>query len=460
MQETAAFLQNVLDSLTAEIAVLDQHGVVLQVNDAWRRRSLEHAQSADQTLPDVGPGANYLVASQAIVVNPPTSSHETVADGIRAVLSGRLPRFSHEYLHSARGRQRWWSMCVTPLAGGGSPGAVVSLEDISERAQIEKQVRDMAFYDPLTHLPNRRLLMERLSQQMARARRNQTRLALLFIDLDKFKTINDELGHEVGDWLLLSVGQRIQACLRESDTAARLGGDEFVVLLPDLPNSAAAMIVAEKIRQALALEYVTSQGVVLNTSSSIGVALYPDHGATEKELLRLGDEAMYLAKKSGRNTVHLCVSTLSESAPETLHSAPLSYVHLRWKDVFRCGNPVIDEEHETLFLLANALLDQVALRGQQPQAFEAAFEKLLTHVEIHFAHEEAIFQACGYANQAEHAQQHQALLTQARRLHRQATEAFADGAIEAKLIKFLVFELVAGHMLHTDREFFTLFATP
>lgn len=458
LRQREFFNQAVFNSVAAEIAVLDHDGVILEVNEAWRRHATDNTVGSGQNKPGTHVGANYLAACQGMEVDASAGDAMTAQDGIRAVLAGRMPRFYLEFASHLPLQKRWFSMSVTPLNGEVRQAAVVSLEDITERIQMSHQVRELAFYDPLTHLPNRRLALERLSQQMSRARRAQTRLALLFIDLDKFKPINDELGHEVGDWLLHAVAQRIQACLRESDTAARLGGDEFVVLLPDLQSSAVAMAVAEKIRQALAQEYVTDQGMVLNVSSSIGVALYPDHGGNEKDLLRLGDEAMYLAKKSGRNAVHLCVSTVSEPAPEADLSAPQSYVHLRWKAAFKCGNPEIDREHEALFLLANALLEQVVLRRQQPLAFEAAYEALLTDVAAHFAHEEDILRGLGFANLADHAQQHQALLMRARALHRLACDASANGALEAELIKFLVFELVAGHLLHTDREFFPLFA--
>ncbi|HEY5581716.1 MAG TPA: diguanylate cyclase [Rhodoferax sp.] len=458
LQDSEVFKQAVLNSVTAEIAVLNHEGVILMVNDAWRRYSQEYAAELGQSATSIEVGANYLAACQGVKADSAAGDALSAQDGIRAVLDRRLPRFYLEYPCRSPQQQRWLSMSVTPLGGEALQGAVVSLEDISERIQMEKQVRDLAFYDPLTHLPNRRLALERLTQQLVRARRATTHLALLFIDLDKFKPINDELGHEVGDWLLQAVAQRIQNCLRESDTAARLGGDEFVVLLPDLQTSAVALTVAEKIRSALAQDFVTAQGLVLSISSSIGVALYPDHGETEKDLLRLGDEAMYRAKKGGRNAINLCVPTrLPAPAPEVSDTAPKSYVHLRWKAAFASGNQVIDQEHEALFRLANALLDQAALRRQQPALFESAFEALLMHVAEHFAHEEAILLAHGFANLADHAQQHQALLARARTLH---LAADAEDASEGELVKFLVAELVAGHMLHADRAFFTLFATP
>ncbi len=128
----------------------------------------------------------------------------------------------------------------------------------------------------------------------------------MFIDLDKFKPINDTHGHDVGDWVLQTVAKRIESCLRASDTAARVGGDEFLVLLPEMQTSNDAIAVAEKIRQALEQPVVTPNALTLHASASIGIAIYPDHAQTAQELLRLGDRAMYQAKNSGGNFVQMC----------------------------------------------------------------------------------------------------------------------------------------------------------
>ena len=310
LHDREVFIQTVLNSVTAEIAVLDPQGVILAVNHAWLRYSAEDAlATAHHSAPITGVGSDYLAACQAIDSDPTTGDALNAFDGIRAVLNAQLPHFYMEYPSHTPQQQRWLSMSVTPLSLASQQGAVVSLADITERVHMEHQVRELAFYDALTELPNRRLAMERLAQQFARARRTQHRLAVLFIDLDHFKPINDELGHEVGDWLLKAVARRIQNCLRESDTVARMGGDEFVVLLPDLQTIDDAITMAEKIRLALVQEFVAEQGAPLRISSSIGVAVYPDHGQTETDLLRLGDEAMYQAKKEGRNAVHLCGSS-------------------------------------------------------------------------------------------------------------------------------------------------------
>ncbi len=460
LRQRELFSQAVLNSVAAEIAVLDHAGVIVEINEAWRINETGNVRGSRQNGLEMNVGASFLIVCQAMEADAITRDAMTAQDGVRAVLDGRIPRFYLEYASHSPLQKRWLSMSVTPLDGEDRLRAVVSLEDITERTQMAQQVRELAFHDPLTGLPNRRLALERLSQQVVRARRAKSLLALLFIDLDKFKPINDELGHEVGDWLLQAVAQRIQESVRESDTAARLGGDEFVVLLPDLQNREAAMVVAEKIRQAMAREFVTAQGMALSISSSIGVALFPDHGLDEKDLLRLGDKAMYEAKKSGRNAVILGLPAVAESTADTKPGATASYVHLRWKDAFKSGNTALDEEHKTLFDLANTLLDEVVLRHQDAGAFEKAYEALYKHTEAHFAREEVVLRELGFADLTSHSAQHQTLLLQARTLHQQLHEASDEAGAEGKLIKFLVAELVAGHILKDDREFFALLAKP
>jgi diguanylate cyclase (GGDEF)-like protein/PAS domain S-box-containing protein len=203
--------------------------------------------------------------------------------------------------------------------------------DVTERKRLEEDVRQLAFYDPLTNLPNRRLFHDRLRQTLARAKRAQSRMALMFIDLDKFKPINDEHGHEAGDWLLQSVARRIESCLRASDTAARVGGDEFLVLLPDVNNGDDALAVAEKIRMELERPFVTPSQLSLRASSSIGIAIYPDHANTEEDLMRLGDRAMYQAKRLGGNLVQLCALGSESEDMDDAGAAGQSLTPLTWK---------------------------------------------------------------------------------------------------------------------------------
>jgi diguanylate cyclase (GGDEF)-like protein/PAS domain S-box-containing protein len=190
--------------------------------------------------------------------------------------------------------------------------------NITERKKAEEQIRNLAFYDALTLLPNRRLLQDRFSQVLSACRRNNRYAALMFIDLDNFKPLNDEYGHDVGDILLIEVARRIGSCVREVDTVARFGGDEFVVMLSELDTDRAvsqtrAAVVAEKIRQLLGEVYrlkVLKEGglepqiVEHRSTACIGVVLFNNHGATQENLIRLADSAMYEAKSAGRNRVH------------------------------------------------------------------------------------------------------------------------------------------------------------
>jgi len=199
----------------------------------------------------------------------------------------------------------------------GQEQNTANLEQLHEElVQQELQVRQLAFYDPLTNLPNRRLLSDRLSQTMAASKRSGCYGALLFLDLDNFKPLNDQHGHRVGDLLLMEVADRIRSCIREIDTVARLGGDEFVVVISDVcadkpQSSTQANLVAEKILLSLAEPYLlkvqhhgeTEKIVEHHCSVSIGIALFLNHEISEKDLLACADKAMYQAKLAGRNTI-------------------------------------------------------------------------------------------------------------------------------------------------------------
>ena len=173
-----------------------------------------------------------------------------------------------------------------------------------ERKQTETWLQYVARHDQLTDLPNRELFHDRLRSSMARARREQTRMAVLYIDLDKFKEVNDSFGHDTGDLLLCEVARRINECVRESDTVARIGGDEFAVLLNSITLPEHASAVAGKIRRSLEQPFGLA-GRQPNVSSSIGIAIYPEHGEEDRQLMRHADDAMYAAKRQGGNRVML-----------------------------------------------------------------------------------------------------------------------------------------------------------
>ena len=165
---------------------------------------------------------------------------------------------------------------------------------------MEADLRYQATHDPLTRLPNRALFLDRLSLAIAGARRNRTLAGLLFIDLDEFKSVNDEAGHDVGDRVLETLGERLYGCVRATDTPSRYGGDEFTVVMTDLRNEAAVETVATKIGEALSKPYrVGARTIDLNCS--IGIALYPNHGSTSEALIKAADTAMYDVKRAGKD---------------------------------------------------------------------------------------------------------------------------------------------------------------
>ncbi len=194
---------------------------------------------------------------------------------------------------------------------------VAIFSDISERKEAQERIEFLARHDPLTGLPNRMLLADRLEQALAHADRTQSKVALLFLDLDRFKTINDSLGHPVGDALLQEITARLKASVRETDTISRLGGDEFVVVITDLEDEEIAASVAQKILEITRAPFSIG-GHTLNTSISIGITLYPTDGGDFDTLLKKADIAMYHAKDAGRNTYRFFTEQMNVNALERL----------------------------------------------------------------------------------------------------------------------------------------------
>lgn len=196
------------------------------------------------------------------------------------------------------------SMSALRKSDGEFVGLLGVARDISERRASEERMRHMAQHDTLTGLPNRALFSDRLQQALAAARRDGTRMAVLFLDLDRFKPINDQYGHAVGDDLLRQAAARLSDALRASDTVARVGGDEFVALLRHVASAEGALQVATKLTQSLCAPF-DSGGRELSVSVSVGVALFPEHGEDEQSLCHAADQAMYRAKQAGEGRVEL-----------------------------------------------------------------------------------------------------------------------------------------------------------
>jgi len=211
------------------------------------------------------------------------------------------------------------STTLAPLrdAGGEVTGYLAIAADITARKAAEEQIEFLAYRDVLTGLPNRLLLQDRFSQATAHADRSRSKVALLFLDLDNFKTINDSLGHTVGDALLQEIARRLGVCVRETDTISRQGGDEFLIVLSELAGTEAVPPVLLKIREHLQAP-VVCDGHELSTSASIGVALYPDDGRDFDTLLKKADTAMYRAKDAGRNHYRFFDEQMNVEAVEHL----------------------------------------------------------------------------------------------------------------------------------------------
>jgi len=243
---------------------------------------------------------------------------ERVREHVQQILAGKdVPPIEHQIIRKD-GNTRWVS--DTTILLRNASGKLLSydgvISDISERKTAEEQIRSLAFYDTLTQLPNRRLLNDRMEQTMAASKRSGLYGALMFLDLDNFKPLNDAHGHDVGDLLLIKVAYRITGCMREMDTVARFGGDEFVVMLSELDvdkteSTKQAGIVAEKIRATLDEPYVlkiqhegkAETTVEYHCTSSIGVVLFINHEAGTEDIIKWADMAMYQAKEGGGNLI-------------------------------------------------------------------------------------------------------------------------------------------------------------
>ena len=349
---------------------------------------------------------------------------------------------------------QWLGITAVKGDAGDITHYVGTFTDITFRKAAEDEIKHLAFYDALTDLPNRMLLNDRMQQALVTAKRENGRVALMFLDLDKFKPVNDTFGHEVGDKLLKEAARSILECSRESDTVARIGGDEFIVLLRSVVNAHDAFIVAEKIRAALSQPFNLDNHRI-TISSSIGIALFPDHGSDGVELSKNADIAMYQAKKTGRDTVEMFGADIQTDEFVEANTVGKSIANPIWETTYASGESTIDKEHRHLFSLVNILLEKATTQHAEPIQFNYAFDDFLAFVVEHFAHEESILLNCGYSKLAEHAEQHHAILDSALKLRCQSGES---GVSVRELIEFLVSTVVTDHMLKIDQDFFWLFS--
>jgi diguanylate cyclase (GGDEF)-like protein/PAS domain S-box-containing protein len=263
--------------------------------DALGRELEEVFRIIDRETRAVIPNPLALAARTNEIVGIPSTSILIRRDGVESAIED-----SCAPIHNRRGD-------VT--------GAVMVFRDVSTSRALSQRLLHLAQHDSLTDLPNRDLLNERLTQAISAAQRRHAALGVLYLDLDRFKHINDSLGHSVGDHLLQSVAHRLRACIRASDTVSRLGGDEFVILLLEVAHAQDAAICADKIIKTLGMLYTIDE-IELHITVSIGIAVYPGDGTGLKTLLQNADSAMYEAKQRGRNNYQFYRADLNSKASE------------------------------------------------------------------------------------------------------------------------------------------------
>jgi len=325
-----------LEKLAADLGVAIGHRVALTALRESEERFRTMAEHSTDWIWSIDTQGRHVYSNQrGLEILGYTQDAILALDPATLVHPDDLPLF-HEAFSSAMSAQQGWQNVVlrwrhrngsyrilesSASALFNEAGKLIGFQgvdrDITERKQAEERIEFMAHHDALTGLPNRVLLRDRFDHAMAIAERTRSRVALLFLDLDNFKRVNDTLGHAAGDQLLLEVVTRLTQCTRESDTISRQGGDEFILLLNDVPDLETVERIADEILVSIS-DPMEVNGLVLNTSCSLGVAIYPEDGSDFDGLLQKADTAMYNAKDAGRNVYRFFDSQMNQQAHEHL----------------------------------------------------------------------------------------------------------------------------------------------
>jgi diguanylate cyclase (GGDEF)-like protein/hemerythrin-like metal-binding protein/PAS domain S-box-containing protein len=448
--ESESHLQTVIKNEPECIKIVDAQGLLRQMNPAGL--AMIEADSLEQ------------VSGHPVLDFIAPAYRQAFADMHKRVLAGETVQMEFEVL-GLKGGRRWQETHAVPMPDHGNVVQLAVTRDITERKKMEDQIRQLAFYDPLTKLPNRRLLNDRMDQAIAAGKRKGHYAALMFMDLDNFKPLNDMYGHDVGDLLLVEVAHRIGMCVRETDTVARFGGDEFVVMLAELDGDAAAAekqarSIAEKIRSALSAPYrltLAPEEAVERTvehwcTASIGVVIF-DYRSGRDDVFKRADMAMYDAKSAGRNRVVVARQSDEDSSGTGRTEGVLRLI---WHDSYDCGEATIDREHRKLFELANKLIESAFAREENHQEFETCLTEMFEHLVQHFADEEAILARERYIDLDAHILAHKVLLEHALRLR---NELGSGSVTVGALVNFIADDVVSQHMLKTDRNFYPIFAS-
>ncbi|HEY8099934.1 MAG TPA: EAL domain-containing protein [Burkholderiaceae bacterium] len=313
LNESEERYRSVVNCLTEGIMVQSRDGRILACNPSAERILRIPANSAVGLM-----GDSYFKrivhddGSEISLNDLPTAAVLRTGKAILSMVVG---------LEMQTGEMVWISQNILPIGQAGESGAnsiLISFADVSAVKQAQHRLKFLATHDTLTELPNRAFLVERLSHALSIAQRQTHHIAVLFLDLDRFKNVNDTIGHEAGDKILQTVASRLTACIRETDTLARLGGDEFVILAEGFEEADYLTRLAERILKAIA-EPFRLQGYEYYLGVSIGISVHPDDGMDGPTLLRCADSAMYSAKEGGRNHYQFYTSELNERTQQRYH---------------------------------------------------------------------------------------------------------------------------------------------
>lgn len=319
---------------------------------------------------------------------------------------------------------------------GSAHQRIALYHDVTQLKNAAENVFHQANYDTLTELANRHLFFQQLARELSRARRGGKQVALLFMDLDKFKPVNDEFGHEAGDFVLKTVANRWQACVRSGDTLARLGGDEFALIVGDISLPGEAQPIAQKLIDAVAAPIELPDGNRCGIGVSIGISIYPDNGVEMDSLVAAADAAMYESKHNGQGKAALS-RVQSRTRTPNGDWVVFDAAHLT-------GVKIIDDQHRQMVQMVNDLNRSIE-EGRDDAELKSRFSALLAFTGTHFATEEMLMDHNRYPQVEEHKKQHLSLLHDLQLIARE----FNQGA-ELRLLQSIK-DWLLGHIQHTDK---------
>lgn len=301
--------QLILDAIPAKVALLTPSGVISAMNRGWvsfcKVNSIECAV-----------GSLYMTVCEKFIEENPETIKEA-EEALNGVISGKSENTTFRYFRHINDQQRWFRVRVAPYKTDAGLGAIVMHFDVTESVLAEQKLFELAHFDTLTGLPNRVFFIDRIERAISSADRHGWKLAVVFADLDRFKDINDTLGHSAGDQLLKQFGERLSGCVRKGDSVCRFGGDEFALILTEMSEAGDAGLVSRKLINAMKQPFQLGDREVFG-SASLGISVYPDDAHDPETLLSHADTAMYRTKQAGRTSFQFYTAAMNKDAMERL----------------------------------------------------------------------------------------------------------------------------------------------